>query len=67
MQRHNIVAFIYEEEQIFNKLEKEEIVPRYIFVSPFYYQEDHENEKFEQITQNFEPPIHYVVEQKAIT
>jgi len=36
-------------------------------VSPPYYRKDHENEEFEQKVQNFEPPIHYVVEQKATT
>jgi hypothetical protein len=28
--------------------EREEVVPRYIYVSPHYDQEDHENAKFEQ-------------------
>jgi len=36
-------------------------------ISPPYYRKDHENEEFEQKVQNFEPPIHYVVEQKATT
>ncbi len=31
----------------------------------FYYQKDHENVESEQKVQNFEPPIHYVVEQKV--
>jgi hypothetical protein len=35
---------------------------KYKYVSPLYYPEDHENEKFKQRAQNFEPPIHYVVE-----
>jgi hypothetical protein len=43
-------------------LKKEEVAPRYISPSPPYYREDHENKKFEQRVQNFEPPIHYVVE-----
>ncbi len=41
------------------------MVPRYRFVSPPYYQKDHENVKFEQRAQNFEPPICYMAEQKA--
>jgi hypothetical protein len=52
---------MYEEKHKFNRLEKEEVVPRYIFASPPYYRKDHENAKFEQKAQNFEPPIHYVV------
>jgi len=43
------------------------VVLRYEFGSPPYYQEGQENEKFEQKVQNFEPSIHYVVEQKVIT
>ncbi len=31
-----------------------------------YYQKDHENVESEQKVQNFEPPIHYVVEKKTI-
>jgi hypothetical protein len=31
-----------------NMSKREEIVPRYRFVLPFYYQKDHENEEFEQ-------------------
>jgi hypothetical protein len=34
----------------------------YKFASPPYYQKDHEIEEFEQIAQNFEPLILYVVE-----
>jgi hypothetical protein len=45
---------------------REEIVPRYISTSPPYYRKDHDNEQFEQRAQNFEPSIHYVVEQEAI-
>jgi hypothetical protein len=44
---------------------KEEVVPRYRPASPPYYQEGQENEKFEQKTHNFEPLIHYVVEQEV--
>jgi hypothetical protein len=50
-----------------NKLEKEEVVPRYKYVSPFYYREDHENEEFKQRIHNFERTIHYVVEQEVAT
>jgi hypothetical protein len=48
-------------------LKREEVVPRYKFVSPPYYRKDHENEKFEQRAHNFEPLIHYLVEQEVIT
>jgi hypothetical protein len=43
------------------------VVLKYKFVSPPYYWEGQKNEKFEQKTQNFELPIHYVVEQEVIT
>ncbi len=46
---------------------KEVVVLRYKSASPFYYRESQENEQFEQKAQNFEPPIHYVVQQKATT
>jgi hypothetical protein len=58
---------MYEEEHRFNRWEREEVVPRYKFVSPPYYWKDHENEKFQQIVQNFEPSICYVVEQEVAT
>ncbi len=48
-------------------LEREEVVLKYKFTSPPYYQEGQENEEFEQRAQNFEPLIHYVVEQEAVT
>jgi hypothetical protein len=38
----------------------------YKFVSLPYYREGEENENFEQRAQNFEPLIHYVVEQKVV-
>jgi hypothetical protein len=44
-------------------VKKEELLPRYKFVSLPYYQEDHE--EFEQKAPNFEPLIRYVVEQEA--
>jgi len=40
-------------------------VPRYIHVSPPFYQEEHEDEELEKKAHNFEPHIHYVVEQKV--
>jgi hypothetical protein len=61
MQQYDYNTLIYEEEQKFN-MSKREVVPKYIFTSPLYYKKDHENEEFEQRTQNFEPSIHYVVE-----
>jgi len=48
MQQHNSNVLIHEKEQRFNMLEREEIILRYKFASPPYYQENHENEKFEQ-------------------
>ncbi len=67
MQQHDSNALIQEEEQRFNKSESEKVVLRYRSTSPLYYQEGQENEEFEQRVQNFEPLIHYVVEQKAST
>ncbi len=58
---------MYEKEQKFNRLEREEVIPRYRYASPPYYQNGQENEKFEQRAQSFEPLIHYVVEQEAAT
>jgi hypothetical protein len=48
MQQHDFDALIYEEEQILNKWEREEVILRYKSTSPPYYWQDHENEKFEQ-------------------
>jgi hypothetical protein len=56
---------MYEEKQKFNRLKREEVVPRYKSISPPYYQENHENEEFEQKAQNFEPSICYMVKQKV--
>jgi hypothetical protein len=53
---------IQKEQHIFNRSEREEMVQRYRFASPPYYQEGQENEEFEQKVQNFEPLIYYVVE-----
>ncbi len=60
MQQHNFDVLIQEEEHRLNRLEKEEMVPRYISVSPPYYWNGQKNEEFEQRAHNFEPPIHYV-------
>jgi hypothetical protein len=46
---------------------REDIIPRYIFVSFLYYRKEYEDEKLEERYQNFEPQIHYLVEQEAIT
>jgi hypothetical protein len=43
------------------------MVPKYRSTSPPYYWEGQENEEFEQKVQNFEPLIHYVVEQEVTT
>ncbi len=48
-------------------LEKEEMVLKYRSISPLYYRKGQENEKFEQIIYNFEPLIHYIVEQEIAT
>jgi len=37
MQQHNFDTLIQEEKQRLNRLEREEVVPRYRFVSPLYY------------------------------
>jgi len=65
MQQQNFEVLIYEEKYRLNKSKREEVIPRYILVSPPYYWEDYEDEKFQQKTHNFELPFHYVVEQEA--
>jgi hypothetical protein len=67
MQQNNADALIHGEKQRLNKLEREEVVLRYKFASPPHYQKEHEDEELEERAQNFEPYIHYVVEQKATT
>jgi hypothetical protein len=57
MQQHDFDVLIHVQEQIFNMSEREEVVPRYRSISPTYYWKDHENAKFEQKIQNFEPLI----------
>ncbi len=47
MHKHDFDDLIHENEQRFNKSKREEVVPRYKFASPLYYQKDHEIEKFE--------------------
>ncbi len=66
MQQHHSTNLIQEEQQRFNRLEKEEVVLKYKSISPLYYREVQENEQFEQRTYNFEPSIHYVIEQEAV-
>jgi hypothetical protein len=61
MQQHTFYALIQEKEQRFNMSEREEVVLRYKYASPPYYQNNQENEKSEQRAQNFEHLIHYVV------
>jgi hypothetical protein len=48
-------------------LKREEIVIRYKSTSLLYYWDGKKNEEFEQKVQNFQPLIHYVVEQEATT
>ncbi len=65
MQQQNFDALMYEKKQRFNRLEREEVVPRYRSASPPYYWK--ENLELEERALNFEPQIHYVVEQEATT
>jgi hypothetical protein len=67
MQQHNYDALMYEKEHRLNMLEKEEVVPRYKLASPPYYRKGHQDEELEEKAQNFEPQIHYVVDQKVAT
>jgi hypothetical protein len=67
MQQHDSHTLIQEEQRRFNRSKREEVVPRYKNVSPPYYKKGEENENFEQRAQNFEPLIHYVVEQEVPT
>ncbi len=66
MEQHTPNVLIQEEKQKLNKLKREEVVPWYRFASLPYYQNNQENEKFEQIIQNFEPLIHCVIEQGGV-
>jgi hypothetical protein len=67
MQQHDFDALIHEEEQRLNRSQKEEEIPRYKSISPPYYREENEDEKFEQRAQHLEPLIHCVLEQEAAT
>ncbi len=58
---------IHGKEQRLNWSERKKVVPRYIYDSPPFYQEKHEDEKLEKKTQIFEPEIFYVVGQKVTT
>jgi hypothetical protein len=46
MRQHDYNGLICGKEQILNVLEREEVIPRYKFVSPLYYEEEHEDEEF---------------------
>jgi hypothetical protein len=48
MQQHDYDVLIQEEQQRLNMSKKEEVLLRYKFASPPYYQEGQENEEFEQ-------------------
>jgi hypothetical protein len=48
MQQHDSNALIHEEKQRFNKLKRGEVMPRYRFASPPYYQEKHEDQELEE-------------------
>jgi hypothetical protein len=58
---------IHGEKHKLKRSEREEVIPRYIFASLIYYWEEYEDEKLEERDRNFEPQIHYLVEQKATT
>ncbi len=45
MQQHDYNGLIRGKKQRFNMPEREEVIPRYKFVSPIYYEEEHENEE----------------------
>ncbi len=56
-----------EKEEKFNMSKREKVVPRYRSTSHFYYRDGQENKEFKQRVHNFEPMIHYVIEQEAAT
>ncbi len=67
MQQHEFYVLIHGKKQRLNRSKKEEVVPWYIFASLPYYWKEHEDEELEERAQNFEPQMHYVVKQEAIT
>ncbi len=67
MQQHDSNALIHVKEQRLNMSKMEEVIPRYRSTSLPYYNKEHEDEKLEVRSQNFEPRICYVVEQEAAT
>jgi hypothetical protein len=67
MQQQNFNVFMYDEEQKLNKSKREEVMLRYRSTSPPYYKKERQDEELEERTQNFEPQIHYVVEQETVT
>ncbi len=54
-------------EHRFNRSKKEEVIPRYKLVSLFIIEKNIRMRNLKKKTQNFEPQIHYVVEQKIAT
>jgi len=58
---------IQKEEHKLNKSKREEVVPRYKSVSFPYCRNGQENEELKQRAQNFEPTIHYIIEQEVAT
>ncbi len=67
MQQYTFDVLIQEEEERLNMSKREEVVPRYRSTSHFYYRDGQENKEFKQRVHNFEPMIHYVIEQEAAT
>ncbi len=67
MQQYTFDVLIQEEEERLNMSKREEVVPRYRSTSHFYYRDGLENKEFKQRVHNFEPMIHYVIEQEAAT
>ncbi len=49
IQQHTFYTLIQEKEQRLNMSERKEVVLRYTYVSPPYYQDNKLNEEFEQI------------------
>jgi hypothetical protein len=48
MWQHDYNGLIRGKEQRFNMPGMEEVIPRYKFVSPFYYEEKHEDEELKK-------------------
>ncbi len=56
---------MYEKEQKLNRSKRNKIIPRHKLTSPPYYRKEHLDEELEKRVHNFEPYIHYVVEQES--